>query len=281
MSDITMNRKQRRAAQACARRAEKSEFGSQEHDRKTRMKARKAFDIIKEASHTRLGTRTNLYSKCAAGVAVFETLRGRGVPKVAVPFTYTSLRGQQTALLFAEATLDNMLTVLIEERPDRKWSWDIVVDNGLIFGSCEMEPCASYEEAEERAWEGLRMIGRAAEPASDYVPEPEPEKRLQIRVDRTTYKVPNVTADPRFEKMLVGAIKAEGTTFDGLIARFANLVLVEGADSHPVALAVLANCGWTHLTQQLLEDFCDANGIVDLEKVSDTPKQELPSPVIH
>lgn len=197
MTDLTLNRKQRRAAET-RKRPKKVDRRSQEPDQETRIKARKALEIIKEASHTRLGTKTNLYSKCVAGVAVFEVLRGRGVPKVDIPFTYASLRGQQTAALFAEVTLDNVLAVLIEERPDLKWSWDIVVDNGLIFGSPEMQPCASYEEAEDGAWVGLRMIGRTAEPAADYVLEPEPEERLQICVDRTMYTVPNVATDPRF-----------------------------------------------------------------------------------
>jgi len=91
--------------------------------------------------------------------------------------------------------------------------------------------------------------------------------------------VQNLTADPRFQQALAEAIRIERTTFDGLMARFANLVLVEGADSHPVALAMLANCGWTHLTQQILKNFCEANGVDDLEK--ETPNRERAPLAIH
>ena len=276
----TMNRQQRRAALSRARQAE-ADLRSQAPDPKAHAKARSAFEIIKEAAHIRLETRPNLYSKCVAGVAVLAALQERGIPKDDSPFHYTSLMGQQTASLFAVATLDDVLTVLIEERSDGKWSWDVVVDNGLIFGSREMDPCASRAEAEEAALKGLSMIGRAAEPASDYVPEPEPDQKLQIRVNKTIYVVQKLVADPRFEQALAEAIRVERTTFDGLMARFANLVLLEGADSHPVALTTLANCGWTHLTQQILDDFCEANRIDDWENPSQTPNRDRVSPAIH
>jgi hypothetical protein len=276
----TMNRQQRRAALTRARRAE-ADLRSQAPGPKAHAKARRAFEIIKKAPHTPLGMRANLYSKCVAGVAVLGALQHRGIPEGNSPFHYASLLGQQTASLFAAATLDDVLTVLIEERPDGKWSWDVVVDNGLIFGSREMDPCASRAEAEEAASKGLSMIGRAAEPASDYAPEPEPDQKLQIRVNKTTYVVRNLVAHPGFEQALAEAIRVERTTFDGLMARFANLVLLEGADSHPVALAMLANCGWTHLTQPILDNFCAANGIDDSEKPSATPNRERVSPTMH
>ena len=59
-------------------------------------------------------------------------------------------------------------------------------------------------------------------------------------------------------------MRIEGTTCDGLLARFAKLVLLDGAENHPVALTTLANCDWTHVTQEILENFCAANGIDDL-----------------
>jgi hypothetical protein len=34
-----------------------------------------------------------------------------------------------------------------------------------------------------------------------------------------------------------------------------------GAEAKTVALSLLANCGWTHVTQQVLDEFCAANGI--------------------
>jgi hypothetical protein len=196
MSNVIVNRQQRRAAQARARRAEQATIGSQKIDSDTRTKARKAVQIIKQGCPTLVATRSDLYRKCMDGVTVFEVLRRRGVPKSDEPFHYGSLLGQQTAHLFAKATLDNVLTVLIEETPDRKWSWNVVLDNGLVFGSREIEPCASREEAEEGALAGLGVIGSSAEPAPDYTPEVTPEEKLQIRVNSTAYVVRRIFDDP-------------------------------------------------------------------------------------
>jgi hypothetical protein len=65
------------------------------------------------------------------------------------------------------------------------------------------------------------------------------------------------------------------------LARFANLVLVDGVDNHRVALTMLANCGWTHVTLQILEDFCAANGI-DMDEAPETPATAgPPSRILH
>jgi hypothetical protein len=264
MANMIMNRQQRRAAQAQKRGTGKARIESRDVDSGTRTRARKAFEIIKQASSTRVGTRSNLYSKCVNGTILFEALRQRAIPKSDEPFTYGSLFGQQTARLFAEPTLDNVLTVLIEETSNGKCSWDVVLDNGLIFGSPEIEPCASREEAEEVALKGLGMIGRSAEPAPDYAPEAEPEKKLQIRVNGTAYVVPKISDDPKFPYGITEAMRIEGTTYEGLLARFANLVLVDGVEKHVVALTILANCGWTAVTQEILDNFCAANGVDDL-----------------
>lgn len=284
MSNVIMNRQQRRAARAQARRAEKAIIGARQVDAGTRAKARKAFEIIKHACPTMLGTRPNLYSKCVDGVRVFEALRKLTIPVSEEPFHYGSLLGQQTAHLFAEVALDNVLSVLIEEAPDHKWSWNIVVDNGLIFGSREIEPCASREEAEQGALMGLATIGRSAEPAPDYTPELEPEKKLQIRVNGTVYVVPKISDDPWFPDAVTGAMRVEGTTYEGLLARFANLVLVDGVENHPVALMMLANWGWTGVTQEILENFRAANGVDDLwasSDVQDDGARHASRPLVH
>ena len=143
------------------------------------------------------------------------------------------------------------------------------MDNGLIVGSPEIEPCASRHEAEQGALNGLGMIGRSANPASDYTPEAEPENKLQIRVNGTGYVVPKIS-DAKFPYGLTEAMMLEGTTYEGLLARFANLVLVDGVEDHVVALTILANCGWTAVTQGLLDNFCAANGIDDVQD-SDAP----------
>ena len=284
MSNVIMNRQQRRAAQAQARRAEKATIGSEKIDPETRTKARKAVQIIKRECPTLITTRSNLYRKCMDGVTVFEVLRRRDIPKSDDPFHYRSLLGQQTAHLFTEATLDNVLTVLIEETADRKWSWHVVLDNGLVFGSREIDPCASREEAEESALAGLGVIGSSAEPAPDYTPEVAPEEKLQIRVNGKAYVVRRIFDDPKFSYFLTEAMEFEGTTYEGLLARLANFVLVDGVKNHPAALTVLANCGWAAVTQEILEDFCAANGVDDLWASSDAQNDEARHairPLVH
>jgi hypothetical protein len=127
-----------------------------------------------------------------------------------------------------------------------------------------MEPCASREEAEKCALIGLSFIGSSLRPATDYKPEPAPEEKLQIRVNGTGYAVPRLSDHPRFLDALAAGMRAEGTTYEGLLARFANLVLVDGVEKHLWALTILANCGWTAVTQEILENYCAANGIDDL-----------------
>jgi hypothetical protein len=283
MSNTPMNRKQRRATQARARRDEKAEIGSHKVDPGARVKALRAFEIIKRASPTRLGTRPGIYSECIEGTAVLEALRQRGISKPDEPVPYTTLAGQRAASVLADATVDSVLTVLIHEGPDHKWSWRIVVDvnNGIILGSPEGEPCESREDAEKGALSGLGVIGATPAPAPDYEPVAEPDDKLQIRVNGVVYIVRKVGDDPKFDQAIIGAMRIEQTTFDGLMARFANLVLVEGADNHPTALTVLANYGWTHVTPQILEDFCAAND-VDMDEAHSTPAMaESASRVVH
>jgi len=56
-------------------------------------------------------------------------------------------------------------------------------------------------------------------------------------------------------------------TEDALLAGLANMLLRESYppnsrdEAKAVALSLLANCGWTHVTQEVVEDFCAANGV--------------------
>jgi hypothetical protein len=283
MLNPTMNRKQRRTTQARARRDEKTEIRSHKVDPGARVKARRAFEIIKRASYTNVGTRPGIYSECVEGMAVLEALRQRGISKSDGPLRYRTLAGQQMGSQLADATVDSVLAVLIHERPDHKWSWDIVVDvyDGVIFGSPEGSPCESREDAEEGALSGLGIIGATAEPAPGYEPVAEPDDNVQIRVNNVAYIVEKICDDAILDEAIIGAMRIEQTTYDGLMARFANLVLVDGADNHLVALTILANCGWTHVTPQILEDFCAANG-VDMYEAPSTPATAEPaSRVVH
>jgi hypothetical protein len=170
-----------------------------EVDRVIRTRARKTLDIIKQSGCTTpAATRPNLYKRCVEGVTLFETLRGRVRPGSHGPFRYSSLLGQQTADLVSQLTLDNVMAVLMDKTPDQKWAYDIVLDNGVIFGSPETQPYASREEAEKSALAGLSMLGYSAEPAADYVLEPESEKKQQVRVNDTTYVVSRLDNRPEF-----------------------------------------------------------------------------------
>ena len=282
MSNTKINRKQRRTTRARARRDEKAGIGSHKGVPGVRVKARRAFEIIKQASSTSVGTRPGVYGECVKGVAVLAALLQRGIPKPDEPLRYRTLASQQMAPLLAQATLDDVLTVLIHERPDHKWSWDIVIDvGGVIFGSPERHPCESREEAEECALVSLSCIGAPVEAAPGYTPIADPENKLQIRVNGAPYIVKKIRNDPRFDEAIIGAMRIEQITYDGLLARFANLVLVDGVDNHRVALTILANCGWTHVTQKILEDFCVANG-VDMDEAPATPATAgPPSRLVH
>jgi hypothetical protein len=234
-----------------------------------RLRTHKTLDLLRQTGCIQLCAKPNLYKRCLNGMKLHEKLRQQNIDSSSEPWRYSSLAGQQTASLFAEATLDNVLALLIEEKPNGKWSFDIVVDNGLIFGSPEMQPCSSYDEAERRALAALDMIGRSAEPAQGYTPELEPNKKLQIRVNGAIYVVQKIFDDPKFELALTKAMEIEGTTYEGLLARFANLILVDGVENHYVALTMLANCGWMQICQEILDDFCAANGVDDLFGSSD------------
>jgi hypothetical protein len=231
-----------------------------------RIKAHQALSLIKEYSPTLLATRVNLYKKCLDGVATFEALRPRVSPKSNVA-SYTSLTGQRTAPLFAAATLDNVLTVLIDETVDHKWRWDVVTDiPGLAFGSPEGKPCASHEEAEERAISGLEMLGAEQTPGEDFKIADVPSEGFQIRVNGDTYIVPEWPDDFLTYAVSTGRMYYSATG-DTVLAIVADAVL---RDAYPpdaqdkckaIALGLLANCGWTHLTREVLDEFCVANGV--------------------
>jgi len=229
-----------------------------------RAKALKALQIIKSGSPELLATRPNLYKQCLDGVATFEALRPRVTPQIG-PGYYFSLSGQQSAALFAAATRDNVLTVLIHETADHKWAWDVVTDiPGLVFGSPTSEPCATREEAEQDAVSsGLGMLGVELISREGYEPVPEADTKRQIVLNDCTYIV---RAMPR-EWVICGiteGMREFSLSTDALLASFANTLL---RDRHPsyaakvVLLTLLNNCGWTHVTQEVLDDFCAANGI--------------------
>ena len=245
-------------------------------------RARKAVDMIRRGSLTMMATwNGNLYKRCLEGVAEFERLRPRVKPATE-PARYCSLMGQQAAGQFAAASLDNVLTVLIGETVDHKWQFDIVTDiPGVCFGSPVDRPLASREEAEKRALGGLALLGAPLQPADNYEPE-DLDRWEPIRVNGTMYGV----AKLRYEQLsmpFLDICHELGLTPDEVQVIFAQMLL-EDAAGHPVpcrvltslapdqaknvALGVLANLGWTHVSEDVVEGFAAANG-VDLVGLDD------------
>lgn len=182
------------------------------------------------------------------------------------PGTYCSLAGQQFAEMIATASLDNVLAVLIEETPDHKWGWDVVTDIPLAFGSPVNAPCETREQAEDAVIGALGHFGQQAKPAEDYEPVPAPDTKRQIRVNEDVYIVSEWPEEIICRSVRLG-MQMHSLTHDALLASFADMLLRENYGSNirdeakGVALSLLANCGWTHVTQQVLDDFCAANGI--------------------
>jgi len=251
-----------------------------------RIKAHRAVSLIKEYSPTLLATRVSLYKKCLDGVSVFEALRPRATPKSNVA-SYTSLTGQRTAPLFAAATLDNVLTVLIDETVDHKWRWDVVTDiPGLTFGSPVGQPCASREEAEECAIGGLEMLGAEQTPSADFRNADVSNDGLQIRVNCDTYIVPEWPDDFLTYAVSMGRVHYSATG-DTLLAIVADTVLRDAypssvqCKSKAIALGLLANCGWIHLTREVLDEFCAANGIDLREALAGIEEGDVSYQAVH
>jgi len=227
-------------------------------------KAHEALAIIKAFSPALLATRPNLYKRCLDGVATFEALRPRVKPSE--PVTCCSLAGQQLVQKIATASLDNVLVVLIEETLDHKWQWDVVSDIPLVFGSPVDAPCETREQAEATVIGALGQFGQQPKPAEDYEPVPDAETKRQIRVNGDIYIVSEWPPEMVDQAIRLG-MQVHLFTEDALLAGLANMLLRESYppnskdEAKAVALSLLANCGRTHVTEQVLEDFCAANGI--------------------
>jgi hypothetical protein len=252
------------------------------------LRARKAVDVIRRESLTIMATwNGNLYKRCLEGVAEFERLRPRVKP-AADTARYCSLMGQQAAGHFAAASLDNVLTVLIGETADPKWQDDIVTDvPGVCFGSPVGHPLASREEAEKGALSGLAPLGAPLQPAEDYEPQ-DPGGWEPIRVNGSVFGAPKATYE-QLSMPFLEICRDLGLTLDELQIIFARMLLDDAA-GHPVrcrvltslapdqaksvALGILANFGWSHVSEEVVEGFAAANG-VDLASLDDKIRTEL------
>ena len=235
--------------------------------RTTRAKAHKAYDLLKAYSPTLLATFPNLYKKCLDGVTTFEALRQRyeaDSPAPIEPGTYSTLAGQILAQQLATASLDSVLTVIIEQIRDQKWRCHIVTEvPGLMFGSPQDFPLNTREEAEQAVVVAFAMLGKEAIPAEDYKPEPNPDSKRHIRLNRGSYTVSKLPDEVVFE-MIAETMKEMSMSYEAVQASLAHSVLYGKYASDAVkgcTLTLLANIGWTHISEEVLENFCAANGL--------------------
>jgi hypothetical protein len=224
-------------------------------------RGRQAFEIVQQCGAPALQCIPNLYKHCVDGATIAAELIAQGVePPTELPRRYSSLMGQVSAAKFTTATLDDVLSILIVERSGQGWTFDIVLSNGLIYGSAEGETVATREEAIERARTSLSPIGQPFEAAEGYEHCENPDEWCQLRIgsgpDTQTYRVQAIP-DDKLEEMLNVVTAQMNCSPAYLQATFANLVLHGwGIDAHPTAAAVIANLGWSHVSQSILDAFC-------------------------
>jgi len=107
------------------------------------------------------------------------------------------------------------------------------------------------------------MLGVEQIPGEGYELVPDADTKRQILLNDCTYIV---RAMPR-EWVICGiteGMREFSLSKDALLASFANTLLRDRQTSYAanaVLLTLLANCGWTDVTQEVLDDFCAANGI--------------------
>jgi hypothetical protein len=155
------------------------------------LRARKTLEIVKRMSPTLLASRVN-YKKCKDGVAVLEALRSRVEP-ASGPISYSTLVGQQMAPLLSAASLDNVLSVLIDETANGQWRCDVILDF-TIMGSPEGESCATRHEAEQVALGVLSHLGAEFVPAEGY--EPVDEANLVRAMTNVSHETGGPDTDP-------------------------------------------------------------------------------------
>jgi hypothetical protein len=245
-------------------RMEQNEMTAQTSNTATaKARALAAVRICRESCPTLLGARPFLYKKCLEGVYAVERLRPH-VKTTDEPFTFCSLRGQQIAEIFASATLDNVLSIVVDQNADQRWRFDIITDvPGLVYGTPEGDPGHETREAtEEAAIAGLAMLGRKAVPAVGYVPVPDPDSVIGIVLGDRSWAVPDLPKEVTEE--LLRTLDSFGRSIAEKAARLADRL---AADFDPedrsdlISLTILANCGWTHVSRAIVDEFCAAHGI--------------------
>src|SRR5258707_2969056 len=95
-----------------------------------RARAHRAYDVIKGTPTSPMAYVPGLYKKCLDGVELLEQLKpqveGSKVPS-AQSAGYNTPATKVLAEKFATLTIDNVLTIILEEKADHKWSWCMVL----------------------------------------------------------------------------------------------------------------------------------------------------------
>jgi hypothetical protein len=238
-------------------------------DEIARKKARKAYDLIKVKSPSVLLPRIN-YKRLKEGYAEFERLRPLIKPHEGA-VQYGSLPFEHYKDEFERATLDDVLSVLIDPHPKGGWRWDVILEFTAV-GSAEGRPCSTREEAERQVLETLGILGCKQEAAPGYTPVGNTDDYLQIVFDH-----PNGNR-ARFNAPHLERTEAQ-TMWDGVWRQFPNLspeelqaaaacMVLTGDDEdvRKLTLTLLAHCNWTHVTDEIIDQWCEENG-VDLREV--------------
>jgi hypothetical protein len=224
--------------------------------------------LIKEKSPTVLLPRIN-YKKLKDGYREFERLRPRVMQQETAYYASSGL--QHHAADFEKATLDDVLSVLIEPDPKGGWRWDIILTFTAV-GSSEGFPCQTREEAEERVLQSLGALGCKHEPLPGFEPVEDTSKVLEIFFDhpngkRVRYNAPNPEAAE--SQKLWDEVSGVFPTLsaDEVLAVVATAVLT-GTDEviRKILLTLLALCKWTHVTNEIIYQYCEEHE-VDLREV--------------
>jgi hypothetical protein len=248
-------------------------------------RGRQAFELVQQHGSTRMASIPNLYKTCMDGVAIAAEVIAKGIePPETLPLRYSSLTGQASAVKFTAATLDDVLSIILAEQPDHTWTFDIVVNDSLIYGIAEGESVASREAAIEGARKSLSLLGHPWEAAEGYEPCENPDDWCQLRIGSgaatKTYRVPSAPEE-YLREAVEGGMKADNCSFAVIQARLANLVCNDGGiEEHPVAACFLANLGWTHINQSILESFC-AKYKVDMIRDLYRSTHDAPSELVN
>jgi hypothetical protein len=235
-------------------------------DNIARKKALKAYDLIKLKSPSTLLPRVT-YKKLKDGYAEFERLRPLVKPQAVTQ--YDSLPLQHFKDDFERGTLDDVLSVLIEPH-NGGWRWDVVLSFSA-FGSPEGHPCPTREEAERMVLDMLGMLGSKMGPAPGYTPVAD-TGCLPIVFDhpngrRAQYKAPNLNTEDTRELWSNCVRNFPTLSPDELIAAAACQALTgNDEDIRKIVLTLLANLKWTHVTNEIIDQYCAAEG-VDLHEV--------------